>query len=120
MSQLFGEPTIFCDVDETLVIWGEHHGHHPDPRAVTFNCLGTDFQLLPHFKHIELLKDFKKQGFKVIVWSAAGASWAREIVNKLSLTEHVDHILSKPTFYIDDKFPEDFMHRQNRIYHKPE
>lgn len=120
MSKLFGEPTVFFDVDDTLVLWGSYHGHHPDPRAVAFDCYGTEYKLLPHFKHIELLKDLKKQGYKIIVWSAGTAPWAREVVRGLGLEEYVDHILSKPTFYVDDRFPEDFLHRQNRIYHTPE
>ena len=44
----------------------------------------------------------------------------KKLVKVLQLGNYVDYCLSKPEYYVDDKFPEEFMHRQNRIYYPPE
>src|ERR1035438_2729143 len=116
---IFGKPTLYVDCDETLVLWDEGYGQpsqHPD--AVELELYGNSYKLRPHKGHIELLKQFKSEGYIVIVWSAASQDWSEEVVRKLGLTEYVDHCLSKPTFYIDDKLPEQFLHRQCRIDRK--
>lgn len=119
-KKLFNDPTVFFDVDETLVLWGKDYGKSNDPEAKIFHLYGSDYRLVPHYKHVDLLKDFKQQGYKIIVWSAAGENWAKEVVNKLNLEKYVDHCLSKPEYFVDDKLPQDFLHLQCRIYYPPE
>jgi len=119
-KNLFGNPAIYFDVDETLVLWQGKNGQSTNPNAKKFHLYGSDYNLDIHWKHVELLKEFKQQGYKIIVWSAGGELWAQEVINVLQLNEFVDHCLSKPEFFVDDKFPEQFMYRQNRIYYPPE
>lgn len=120
-KQLFGEPTVYYDCDDTLVMWDRDYSFSSTVKGtVHLELYGNNYYLKPHKKHIALLKQHKSEGFKIVVWSAGGAPWAREIVSKLELTDQVDIILSKPEFYVDDCLPEDFLHKQNRIYYEYE
>ena len=102
------ESTIFCDVDDTLVMWDK-------PKkgdivvAITNPHGGEQNYLLPHRGHIKILKDRKARGSFIVVWSAGGYAWARAVVKALDLEAHVDLIMSKPHMYIDDKKASAFM-----------
>jgi hypothetical protein len=102
----------FFDVDDTLVIWGRT-GH---PEAKPFNNSGYTQWLVPHQRHIELLKTAKFRGHKVIVWSAGGSEWAEEVVKMLELENYVDLVISKPSWYVDDLPASEFMPSFNRVY----
>jgi predicted phosphatase len=118
---IFGKPTIYFDVDDTLVLWDEGYGNPTlHPEGVELELYGSTYKLRPHWKHIELLKKFKKEGYLIVVWSAAGQDWVEEVVRKLDIAEFVDYKLSKPTYFVDDKRPEQFLHYQCRIYLPPE
>ncbi len=106
------ENAWFCDVDDTLVMWGMRD--HPE--AKEFENCGFKELLVPHAKHIELLKQAKFRGHVVIVWSAGGADWAEEVVKKLGLESYVDVIVSKPDWFIDDLRAGEFMPEMNRVY----
>lgn len=56
----------------------------------------------PHNVHIERLKELKKKGYGIIVWSQSGSEWADIIVNILDLEGYVDLIVPKPERYYDD------------------
>jgi len=91
---------IGVDVDDTLVIWNipkEYEG-----QAIKFDNFGYATMLLPHHKHIELLKQFKIRGHYIIVWSQGGYEWAREVVKVLGLEDWVDEVKTKPKWIIDD------------------
>lgn len=81
--------TAFFDVDETLVRmeWDEND---KIPR------------IEPIQEHIKLLKEFAARDFFIVVWSDGGANWAREVVEMYGLTNFVDLVISKPTWYVDD------------------
>lgn len=49
---------------------------------------------------VDLIKRKREEGFKIVVWSANGQAHAQRIVNHLGL--HVDYVLSKPGYIIDD------------------
>jgi phosphoglycolate phosphatase-like HAD superfamily hydrolase len=117
---LFGIPTVYCDVDETLFLWKSKYGKLDDPRCITMEVFDAKYKVLPHFKHIDLIIKLKSQGYKIVIWSAGGEVWANEAVDKLGLRKFVDVVLAKPTLYIDDKMPEEFLHRHNRIYMDPD
>ena len=34
--------------------------------------------------HVELLRQYKHEGYKIVVWSAAGANWAKEISESIT------------------------------------
>lgn len=88
------------DVDDTLCLWGKPQ----DPRAIEF-IDPHDKQihlLVPHERHIKLLKDFKARGYTIIVWSGGGYEWAETVVKTLGLEDYVDFAMTKPMKYIDD------------------
>ena len=95
---------VFIDVDDTLVIW-DWKDISPDGIGlitVSDPVSGFTQQLLPHERHINLLKQFKARGHTVVVWSQGGYSWADTVVKALGLEELVDVVMSKPDWYIDD------------------
>lgn len=107
-----GDPTIFFDVDDTLVLWDMED----DPDAIEFRCYGQTHRLVPHKKHIEILKRHKEDGYKIIVWSAGGEAWARTIVDTLDLGDYVDYTISKPDWFYDDSPPRYFMHKHRWLF----
>ena len=115
---MIGNPTIFFDCDDTLVIWENSDGTSKNKNAVTFRFEGRDFKLVPHKKHIELLKRCKKDGYEVVVWSAGSRKWGEEVIKKLKLTKYVDFIISKPTFYVDDLPTKKILHEHKRLFLK--
>lgn len=111
---MLGTPTIYFDCDDTLVMWERSES----PAAIPFNCYGREFLLVPHTKHIDKLKEHKREGFKIVVWTAGGEEWGHEVIGKLGLTEFVDVILSKPEYYYDDLPSERFLHDHKRVYYQ--
>ncbi len=114
MSVIFGKPTIYYDVDDTLVMWNKPISDE----HIECTLYGTTYKVLPNWKHIELLKKHWRDGYKIVVWSGGGEDWATEVVNKLDLNDFVDVRLSKPSYYVDDLEPEQFMFKHKRIYYK--
>ena len=110
-SKLFTDPTVFSDVDGTLVIW--HQEEHPE--AIKFDCYGTTYKLVPNIENIKKLKEFAKLGYTIVVWSAAGSGWCKEVVKKLKLKSFVKYCISKPEFFIDDLKPDLFMPENRRV-----
>lgn len=110
---MFGKPTIFYDVDDTLVMWNK------PVTEESINCIlnGITYSVLPNWKHIDLLKKHWKEGYKIVVWSGSGEDWVTEVLLKLDLNEFVDVRLSKPSYYVDDLECQQFMYKQKRIYH---
>ncbi len=106
MAKLIGNDlVVVIDCDDTLVMWSETEERHLAGSGKV--CLQdpydqTTVYLLPHTQHINLIKKYKVQGYTVIVWSAAGALWAKEVVDQLKLHDYVDFIMSKPIKYVDD------------------
>jgi hypothetical protein len=105
MAQLIGNDLIvFVDCDETLVMRIDDNYDVPGPGKVELIDKYDDSKvyLTRHEQHIKLIKKYKLQGYTVIVWSAAGSLWAREVVTKLELDNSVDFVMSKPSKFIDD------------------
>lgn len=110
--------SVFFDVDDTLVIWdhtdeeGKNH-----TKAIAFadpNITNHIVYLLPHRTHINTLIRNHGRGKRIIVWSAAGARWALEVVEKLGLSPYVNLIMEKPVCYVDDSPMEHW--KPKRIY----
>lgn len=94
---------IFFDVDETLVFWNTNEDPFDDIITIVDPYIsGTTIDLVPHDRHISLLKRNKGQGRNIVVWSAGGADWAKTVVYALGIEEYVDVIMAKPTSYVDD------------------
>ena len=95
---------VMFDVDDTLVMW-DWREYSPDGEG-TIDIVNTECNViecvLPHYRHIQLLKQFKARGHTVIVWSQGGHSWAENVVKALQLQDLVDIVMDKPTWYVDD------------------
>lgn len=90
-------PRISWDVDETLIL---HHKKSDD--MVKVEHAGFTSNLAVHRAHVDLLVEYKKKGWCVEVWSAAGAEWATAVVKALDITKFVDVVGPKPSIYVDD------------------
>lgn len=116
MFFLNNDQTAFFDVDETLVLWSSDIPY--EERIFIDDGGGITAYVTPHRKHIEQLKNHKARGHAVIVWSAGGSEWANAVVNSLGLSQYVDVVMRKPTWYYDDLKSNEFMPEINRIYYK--
>lgn len=94
------EPTAYFDVDDTLVLWIEPG--QPGDIYVTDPFDGVTVLLKRHKKHIAALKALKDQKHTIVVWSAAGAVWAKAVVEALELVPFVDLVITKPHKAFDD------------------
>lgn len=103
---------IICfDCDDTLVLWngkGMSWGKN-NKEAVAFRdpynskeYYDSYLYLKPNNEVIELLKTYKAAKWTIVVWSAGGWLWAKEVVKTLNLEEYVDLCMSKPERYVDD------------------
>ena len=108
------ESTIFCDVDDTLVMWGKDGIVGEDLIEIKEPHYGRVEILAPHKGHIKILKDRKARGSFIVVWSAGGFAWAEAVVKALGLENYVDLVMTKPHAYVDDKVAADIM--GERIY----
>lgn len=106
--------TFFFDVDDTLLFLNKEG--HPDAKEIIRN--GVTKHVLAHEPHIELMRDAKFRGHKVVVWSAGGAEWAEFVVNWLGIGDLVNHIIGKPDWYVDDQIAgtDRFLPEAIRIY----
>lgn len=101
MKYYDSQMVIMFDVDDTLVMH-EISEEMPGDVYVKDPYDNKDNLLRTHERHVKLLKDFKARGYTVCVWSAAGAPWAKAVVDALKLEEYVDIVMSKPLKYVDD------------------
>ena len=89
------EQVVAFDCDDSLVIWD------PAPELVDFTIDGIPVAI--HHKHVAALKRFKARQQFVIVWSAGGALWAKEVVRLLELEPYVDLCMAKVSWAFDDR-----------------
>lgn len=101
MKIIEGEAFVYFDVDDTLVKW-----NLPIPEEAIMFTSPDDpsdiWALTPNWPVILKLKEHKRNGDTVIVWSQGGWAWAKEVVTVLKLESYVDAILSKPHKFYDD------------------
>lgn len=105
---------VFVDVDDTLLTWKEELAVDSIPVK---GPTGKIMLLRPLKKNIQQLKLFHLRGFAIVVWSKSGAEWARRAVEILQLEDHVDVVMPKPDYFIDDKNAEHFMTESIRNYY---
>jgi len=120
MIKLSDKPTLYVDVDDTLVMWNSFD--MPESKQGDFlniPCGNETVTVYPHRAHIDLLKQFKARGHNVVVWSQGGSDWAETIVNTLGLQDLVDVILTKPNWFVDDIPATVFLPDSNRIWIDP-
>lgn len=100
MKVIENEKVIFCDVDDTLVMW--NHPNSDNAIYVTDPNDGMECRVVPHKFHIDLLKKHAGRGYNIVVWSQGGYAWAAAVVKELGLDNYVDFVMTKPIKYIDD------------------
>jgi hypothetical protein len=102
MTVIRNEQVIFCDVDDTLIMWQEPVACQP---VAIIECpySGKQYTLSINLGNLKILKDRKVRGSTIIVWSAGGHAWAEAVVRALGIEKYVDYCMSKPIGYIDDK-----------------
>ena len=112
--------TIFFDVDDTLVLWGDLINkkdlvtiRYPEAQRL----MPERYRLTPHRKHIDFLKNCHNKHKMVIVWSHGGWAWARAVVKALKLERYVTLIMDKPMQYVDDLDMNDWY--SHRLYYDP-
>lgn len=94
---------VSFDVDQTLVMWGEKRNEPKEGRILIVDPNdGENMYLTPHTKHIQKLKDYKRSGWFVIVWSASGGDWAHAVCQALDIVDHTSLIIGKPSILFDD------------------
>lgn len=94
--------TLYCDVDDTLIMWDSRPDILKRHDVVEVNCRGYSTWVIPHTEIIEEVKKRASRGYSVIIWSKGGSDWAEAVVNALNLDDYVACIQPKPDFYIDD------------------
>lgn len=97
--QVIKSTRLVCfDVDETLALTERPYGF-------VSNCIEdveTGQTFWSHDRHIKLLKQFKARGFTILVWSQGGAAWAKLVLKAYKIDKHVDFVMDKPTWVVDD------------------
>jgi len=110
--QVIGDKPLVCfDVDDTLVFSDSLGGAWIGQTVIIG---GRNWRV--HWKHVQLLLDFKARGHTVVVWSQGGSKWAREVVQALNLEDSVDLIMPKPFWYVDDKLVSQWMEETRHTY----
>lgn len=107
MAIILENDNVTCfDVDDTLVLWDVPAGL--DANRIEFSNYGYTERLLPHDKHIKCLKQLKFRGHAVVVWSAGGWEWAKEVAIRLGIIDDIDIIMCKPKWMVDDLPPNEW------------
>lgn len=113
MRILNGDNNLCVDVDDTLVSWDkigtENHPPHESCERVTIEHEGVSAQYWAFHNNIQSLRTHHQKGHNVIVWSGSGYEWAQSVVRALGIEDHVDLIMCKPRWLLDDMKPGEFM-----------
>lgn len=96
-------PTVYVDVDDTLIMWNPPK-NLDNSLWVRVKCPSSpEEENAVVNKHVlEHLKKMKRRGHVVVVWSAGEVEWAEAAVKALGIEDYVDAVMSKPKYYIDD------------------
>lgn len=106
MITISGDKFVYFDVDDTLVDWNRRD---TESSLLFQQEDGTYWALEPKWDIVRKLKEHKRNGDTVIVWSQGGWHWCNEIVTVMNLTSYVDAVMSKPHQYYDDLNCKEFM-----------
>jgi hydroxymethylpyrimidine pyrophosphatase-like HAD family hydrolase len=52
---------------------------------------------------VEMVRNYKADGFEIVIWSARGAVYARAAAEKAEIANIADAILTKPGLILDDQ-----------------
>lgn len=102
---------VVVDVDDTIIRWLSNaellNTPAEDMLAFKDPYDGTTRTVVAHEPNIKILKDRKKRGCVIMVWSQSGYAWAAEAVKILGLNDYVDYVATKPFMALDD-MPTDY------------
>ena len=103
MIEIKKDNVAYFDVDDTLIMY-KYPDHREDEAMDIFieNSL-LSARVVPHRRHVEMVKLHKAWGNGVVVWSRSGYEWAAAVVRALGLEAYVDACMAKPFYYYDDK-----------------
>jgi len=107
MKVIKGRYTLFCDVDDTLVLYRAPEDYPGTKVTIKFenNLYGgfsSESTLAVNEAAIEALKDHKRKGAIIVVWSQGGWDWAESVVKALKIDKLVDYVVEKPSVVFDD------------------
>jgi FMN phosphatase YigB (HAD superfamily) len=94
----FYNPTVFFDIDDTLVMWDENLKGD----TVCIEVDGHLNHMVINKGNLEELKRHGSRGIDVIVWSKGGVEWAKAVVSALKIRSYVSAVMAKPFCYYDD------------------
>lgn len=109
MQIIENQNVVTVDIDNTLFM---HTGQGVDEIINPYSQLPKLGS--PHIEHFELMKEYKGRGFFVVVWSAAGVLWAKQVIEFYGLEDYVDLCMTKPNRYVDDAESSTWM--GNRVF----
>lgn len=111
------EPIYYSDVDDTIVSWEPDYLYAPGKMEFTDPNDNTPYWLTPMFAQIQRIKDMKKAGYTVVIWSQGGADWCEHVIQQLGLSQYVDAYLAKASlgWYCDDLPVTEWMPESVRI-----
>lgn len=121
MQVIRNERTVFCDVDETLVMhdlvrYGQNAGS--TTVVVLDPYTNSTVYLIVNEPMERLFREELKRGATVFVWSRNGYQWAEAVLTAMRLDLDSVFVLSKPYSYFDDIPIEKWL--TNRVYLKPD
>lgn len=92
------KPHMYFDVDYTLIRpWG------------TADVIIEEVPYQINKALISEMRVAKSRGHAVVVWSQGGSDWARRVCEELAITDLVDVVIAKPSWFTDDKPPEEIL-----------
>ena len=113
MQVIKSTKSIFFDVDETLLLFSwegtDKYAGGETLISITDPTSGVSVLALPHYRHIDLMRELKARGHTIVVWSAGGYEWAERAVIALGIENMVDVVMSKPDWHVDDKPASSYM-----------
>lgn len=106
------------DVDQTLVLSKDTEVNPHNLTVEIYDPITEKFiKMLVHEPMVRLLREQKRRGSFIMVWSRGGYEWAANVVKALHLTECVDLVMSKPKVYYDDLPVQEWL--KDRVYLEP-
>lgn len=115
----FGDRIPVCfDIDDTVIPW-ENRTDLDSKDIVQIDCEGRVFQAQVQQKHVDNLIRHWQRNHVIVVWSAGGGIWAKAVVEALGIEDKVDIVMSKPSWYYDDKPCENWMGKRIYLYDEP-
>lgn len=107
MIEIKGDKFVYFDVDDTLIDWNKRD---TDAALAFLNPSDNSIWCLePKWDIVKKLKEHKRNGDTVIVWSQGGWDWAEEVIKTLKIESYVDAVMTKPHQYYDDLHSNEWM-----------